>query len=164
MDISLSAALKQIGKQFPFLLDGVFPKQEFGGRCIDIIAPVSTHGTFTYDGATVSVKAEVTVTLRSICARCGNAFEEVIRYTMDETFVKAVAYDSDSDTYPFSGDTLSLDAAILDNLFLSLPIVSVCRPDCKGVCPVCGTDRNISDCGCIVSDPDNPFSVLQSTF
>ena len=164
MDISLSAALKQIGEQFSFSMSGEFSNQEFGGRSIDFIAPVSVDGVFSYDGETVNVTAKVCVLLSSVCARCGKAFDEQIQYNMNETYVKASAYDPDSDTYPFSGDTLSLDCAVLDNLYLSLPIVSVCRSDCKGVCPVCGADRNVTECGCMVPDPSNPFSVLQSTF
>lgn len=162
MELSISAALKQIGESFPFSMNGVFPGQEYGGREISFISPFSVEGTYGFDGKSVTVRCDVSVILRSVCARCGEMFDEPLRYTMDELFIKNLDEDTDTDAYSFSGDILCLDDAILDNLFLTLPIVSICKPDCKGICPVCGTNRNICDCGCVVPDPKNPFTVLQS--
>ena len=49
----------------------------------------------------------------------------------------------------------------MDNFYLNLPLISVCKPDCKGLCPVCGANRNVTGCGCLQTDTENPFSVLK---
>jgi uncharacterized protein len=36
----------------------------------------------------------------------------------------------------------------------------VCRPDCAGLCPVCGIDRNVEQCGCDTSRSDDRWSAL----
>jgi uncharacterized metal-binding protein YceD (DUF177 family) len=38
-------------------------------------------------------------------------------------------------------------------LLLAVPTQSYCRPDCRGLCPQCGTNRNEKDCGCIIVPP-----------
>ena len=36
----------------------------------------------------------------------------------------------------------------------------LCRPDCKGLCPVCGSNLNLGDCGCDTSTTDPRLAVL----
>ena len=49
-----------------------------------------------------------------------------------------------------SGIPETLDAAeeVRQALNLALPLNAHCRPDCKGLCPQCGGDRNKTECGC----------------
>ena len=44
-------------------------------------------------------------------------------------------------------DRLPLDTMARDALVLGFPAFPLCRPDCAGLCPVCGADRNTIDCG-----------------
>ena len=45
-------------------------------------------------------------------------------------------------------------------LYLALPVRHLCRPDCRGLCPVCGTDLNRDPCSCDRQGKDSPFAVL----
>ncbi len=45
-------------------------------------------------------------------------------------------------------------------LYLALPVRRLCRPDCRGLCPVCGTDLNRDQCTCDRRGKDSPFAVL----
>ena len=38
---------------------------------------------------------------------------------------------------------------VLDALLLEMPMRFLCKPDCKGLCPVCGRNRNIESCTCV---------------
>jgi uncharacterized protein len=40
----------------------------------------------------------------------------------------------------------------------------LCRDDCRGLCPRCGTNRNLSACGCAPEEPDLRLSALKSLF
>jgi uncharacterized protein len=48
-----------------------------------------------------------------------------------------------------------------EQFMLALPTRPVCKPDCKGLCPRCGKDRNKGDCGCGRDDGDPRLAVLR---
>ncbi|BBH53202.1 YceD family protein [Fluviispira sanaruensis] len=50
--------------------------------------------------------------------------------------------ESDLETYSFSNNFIELDEFIIDSLYLALPELPLCREDCKGLCPSCGTELN----------------------
>lgn len=66
----------------------------------------------------------------------------------------------------YQGDEVEPAAFIKEQLLISLPMVPVHSPDCKGLCPVCGKDLNIADCGCRSGQGEDfgPFSVLKDLF
>lgn len=53
----------------------------------------------------------------------------------------------DDDAYAFDGEVLDLRPLVQEALTLDLPLAPLCRPDCAGLCPECGANRNESDCG-----------------
>ena len=49
----------------------------------------------------------------------------------------------------FSGDSIDLSSAVMRNILAVMPMKVVCSDDCeKGLCPVCGQNLNVKDCGC----------------
>ena len=54
------------------------------------------------------------------------------------------------------GVTLVLDDVLREALILAVPMNPLCKADCKGLCPVCGGDRNARDCGCAVNKLEDP--------
>jgi len=48
----------------------------------------------------------------------------------------------------YQGERLDLGEALREQLFLALPLARACRLDCKGLCPVCGVNRNTAACAC----------------
>jgi len=163
MQIHVADAIRQAGEPFPFELCESVPTQSYAGREIVFREPVRVCGSYAYDGKAFTVRAEVGTVLLSVCARCGKPFAEPVAFSIFERFVKDTGADPDDETYPYEGEELLLDKAVFDNLYLQLPIASVCREDCRGLCPVCGADRNVIDCGCVqneTTEAANPFSVL----
>lgn len=61
------------------------------------------------------------------------------------------------------GKTLELNAGALlwEEFLLGLPTKPLCRPDCKGLCPVCGVDRNVETCDCMRSGDDPRLAALR---
>ena len=160
MDIRVSMAAKRLGEVFPFEASEMLGVQQFGGRTIRFLAPLHVAGSFTFDGKAYVVEARADTVIAATCARCNQSLEEPYGFTMSERFVKDGAVDGE--TYPYTGDQLAISQALMDNLFLQLPIVSLCKPDCKGLCPVCGYDLNVQDCACNMQAAENPFSILTS--
>jgi uncharacterized protein len=55
---------------------------------------------------------------------------------------------------------LDLHQALEDEWLLGLPQSPLCGSGCKGLCPICGTDRNEAECGCQPVERPNPFAKL----
>lgn len=62
----------------------------------------------------------------------------------------------------YQGHEIELGAFLREQLALALPVQPVCREACKGLCPVCGADRNTGPCGCGESQSKKPFAALES--
>ncbi|MDO4571788.1 MAG: DUF177 domain-containing protein [Clostridia bacterium] len=158
MEIVVAQAAKRVGESFAFEWSHRPAQQSFGGRVVRFEAPLHVKGSYVFDGGAFTVEARADTVLASVCGRCGQPFSEPFAFSMTERFVREDA--EDGETYPYAGDRLDLSQAIMDNLFLNLPIVSLCRPDCRGLCPVCGGDRNSRPCACDSRAAENPFSAL----
>lgn len=65
------------------------------------------------------------------------------------------------DAYTFEGAQLDLEPMIRDLLLLELPLAPLCRDDCAGLCPVCGVNRNDTDCGHDGKPTDARWSALE---
>lgn len=58
------------------------------------------------------------------------------------------------------GGELDLVGCLEDEWLLGLPQSPICSDDCRGLCPVCGADRNEAECGCPRPRRENPFAEL----
>jgi uncharacterized protein len=52
------------------------------------------------------------------------------------------------ETYPLADDDVDLEPLVRDAVLLELPQAPLCRPDCLGLCPTCGANRNEEPCRC----------------
>jgi uncharacterized protein len=57
---------------------------------------------------------------------------------------------------------IDLQPLLREYALLEIPIKPICRPDCKGLCPVCGENLNETDCGHRPEESDSPFSTLKN--
>lgn len=55
----------------------------------------------------------------------------------------------------YQGDSLLLEDVLREQVLLSLPARTLCKPDCKGLCPRCGKNRNLEACSC-EEGPEDP--------
>ena len=58
---------------------------------------------------------------------------------------------------------VDLTEAIRQNLLTVLPMQPLCKPDCAGLCPQCGKDRNVEPCDC-APPPDERWGQPGSLF
>jgi uncharacterized protein len=57
---------------------------------------------------------------------------------------------------------LDLSEVIRQGLWLAIPMESLCRPDCAGLCPQCGGNRNLGECQCDQAPIDPRWAALQA--
>jgi len=146
LELNVGDALKQPGKAFLAILEEAVKPQCYGGRQIEFLTPVQLELTYSYDGGALTLSGRLSMMLSSRCARCDELFAEEFDIPFSERFVKGAS--SDDGSYVFEGEKLELITAVMDNIFLNLPIISVCNETCKGLCPVCGCNLNLNTCTC----------------
>jgi uncharacterized protein len=103
------------------------------------------------------------------CARCVEPVEIPLSAEFDLIFRPAEA-DSEalerSITAPeteigyYLRDSLSLEDVLREQVLLSLPVRTLCKPDCKGLCPRCGENRNSTACTCDEGPSDPRWEAL----
>jgi uncharacterized protein len=69
----------------------------------------------------------------------------------------------DPDVFPFDPAAVELDLrpAVRETWLLSVPGYALCREDCKGICPSCGTDLNTGSCDCETANTDSRWNALR---
>ena len=60
----------------------------------------------------------------------------------------------------YQGDSLLLEDVLREQVLLSLPVRTLCKPDCKGLCPRCGENRNSHACICEEGPSDPRWEAL----
>ena len=108
----------------------------------------------------VSVRGVVESPWRGLCRRCSSPIFGELVVAVDERFLEQQAPDDD-EAYPLEGDFLDLLPMVHDVVLLELPIAPLCRPECKGLCPFCGVDRNEVACTC-ATERDERWATLDA--
>ena len=73
-----------------------------------------------------------------------------------------VVEDGDARVYDAGAAELDLKEAVREELILAIDPFVVCDPECKGLCPKCGVNRNTDSCDCTTDEPDPRWDALRS--
>jgi uncharacterized protein len=112
----------------------------------------------TIDG--VIADFAVTAPARLVCVRCLTEWSGEMSAEGSQHFGRQ----PDEDGYAIEHATVDLSGPTTDELALALPAAPLCRQDCKGLCPICGTDLNGEPCDGHGDDSDSPFAALKDLF
>ena len=67
----------------------------------------------------------------------------------------------DEDLIVAPEERLDLDGLLTEDILLDMPSKFLCKPDCKGLCPVCGKNRNREECSCQRQEGDPRLAALR---
>ncbi|MBQ3761454.1 MAG: DUF177 domain-containing protein [Clostridia bacterium] len=152
----VSGALKNPGSSFAFSEALEFEPCEIMGDVLRF-EDAALSGLLFGAEETVSIDAELNVTVRAHCARCLEEVACPMRVQVKADFSRAPG----EDEYPIAGHLIDAGKAAFDELLTQLPMRFLCKEDCLGLCPVCGSNRNKSLCTCLEGAVrPNPFSAL----
>lgn len=107
------------------------------------------------------VQADFRASLPLECVRCLNAFGHPLHWTMTELYAFKRRSISESGLLLPEDAHIDLQPLLREYALLEVPINPICKPDCKGLCPVCGKDLNQIDCGHQSPSDESPFSALK---
>lgn len=130
-------------------------------------APLHVWGEVFNMGASYLVQGTLRIVVTGRCVRCLAPFEQSVETAFEEEFREGEpdrarqASSIAAEAFYFQGDHLDLAEAVRQNLLLALPSQALCRPDCPGLCPVCGKRRAEGPCSCHQEEIDPRLEPLR---
>jgi DUF177 domain-containing protein len=137
---------------------------------VRLVEPAEVSGRVRREGTEVALSGQLRAKLEVVCGRCLQPVELPISADFSERFVRTVSWAADEqhELQPedlnisvFDGEALELDDLVREELLLAVPVNVLCREDCKGLCPSCGIDRNLSKCQCEAGEVDSRWQKLK---
>lgn len=121
--------------------------------------PIKVVGQFENKAGVLFLNFTATFNIRVNCDRCLDEFEREFKYSFEHILVTEL--NTDNDEYiVVPHRLLDLDDLVLSDILLNLPSKLLCKEDCRGLCTVCGQNRNRVHCDCTNKQVDPRFSVL----
>ena len=161
MALDVGNALKNPGQVYSFEAAIELPEMEILGDPVRFES-IDVRGEYFCTGdSRISLRASVTADVHTRCSRCLEPVQETLSADIDALYAKQPDPD-DPDLYTFEAHALALEDAAKDALLLALPLQFFCKPDCRGLCPVCGGNLNKNTCTCQEGNVvTGPFSALK---
>ena len=129
---------------------------------------------FTRTDMGIWVLGRLTAEVSAECSRCLAPVEEPLDTEISEQFYPSVDISTGTAiAAPLLEDgAFRIDAtnevdvreAFRQNLITSLPMKPLCKPECAGICPDCGVNRNESECHCGGDKRDPRWAALDDVF
>lgn len=94
------------------------------------------------------------------CARCLVDYLHKLRWNFAELYAFSRDNITDAGLLVPEDAQIDLQSLVHDFALVEVPITSLCKPDCRGLCMECGQNLNEQDCGHRPPN-DSPFSVLK---
>lgn len=134
--------------------------QEVQGIC-PFVQPVRVTGTVEYVDGVVMLRADVQYRFDGVCDRCADPFSRDVTLPISHVLVTSLNDESNEDFVLLEDFQLPLDELVRTDLLLSLPMKSLCREDCQGLCPQCGCNLNEGTCDCRQDTIDPRLAALK---
>ena len=146
-------------KSLPIDTELDFSQVEYQGTC-PLVAPVRVTGAVTVRAGVVQLSARAAFTFHGRCDRCLTPFDETYDIPLEHTLVATLEDEENDDYILLDQYRLDLDDLVMADILLELPYKSLCREDCRGLCPMCGKNLNEGLCGCNRKSVDPRLAVL----
>jgi uncharacterized protein len=133
------------------------------------LSPVDWRGQVTFADPGYYLQAKATYQQTLSCIRClkpivedSSADVELLLLTERPPLVSGEheLHEDDLGVLYVEGEELDMGPLLLEQLQLNVPMKPLCRDDCKGLCPVCGKDRNTESCDCEAARADPRWGSL----
>lgn len=138
---------------------------------VSLTAPASVSGKVRLAGNEVFVNGHVEARATVECDRCLQPVGTPVNADFALEYITGSEYESSGtaelteaelSVSVFDGEGIDVDEIVKEQIVLAVPTRMLCREDCKGICPECGTDRNTGDCNCATNDIDPRWAALKN--
>jgi len=170
-------------KPLEFFGETTLSVESLGGNPLVSISPVAIRGTISHLEPEYLIEAEVSFSGELDCGRCLEtyAFEEKVPLRLRlrkrpsppparpeksrgraEPEEEVELEPEELDVVLYDQPVLPFDDIAREQVLMAIPMKPLCREECLGLCPACGKDRNMGDCGCERASVDPRLEVLKS--
>jgi uncharacterized protein len=135
-----------------------------------ILAPVKVEMDIHKDKDRFRLEGTVSTELELPCSRCLEPYRMPVHAVFDLRYLPAAEAaggeerevpEDDLDTSVYRDDQIDLNEVLREQFYLALPMKPLCREDCAGLCPRCGTNRNTGACSCATAWEDPRLAPLK---
>jgi uncharacterized protein len=133
-------------------------------------APVQLNATAELLGSEIRIKGHLATSMEASCDRCLGAVEIPVSSNFDLFYrpMQSIAReeeiqirDDEMEIGFYSGDGIELADVATEQVILSLPIKVICSTECRGLCPICRANLNLTRCNCAPPQQGSPFASLE---
>lgn len=147
---------------------------DFSGEEIEQSSPLKATGVaalLPHTDGEVRIEGRYTVEMSAKCDRClGSArfplnagFDLFYRPMADIASEEEVGIDEgEAEIGFYEGGGMELEDILREQVLLALPMQKVCSENCKGICPVCGRNRNETGCDCKTENASDRWEALRN--
>lgn len=139
---------------------------------VTFTGPIGSDITIEREYDHLRAVGRVVAPLSLACSRCLARYDEVIDSSFTIIFRKGTALDAveedeielneqDLISSSYIGNEIDFTHEIEEQVTMEIPLKPLCSENCKGLCPVCGTDLNKASCDCSRGDFSLKFSALK---
>jgi DUF177 domain-containing protein len=120
-------------------------------------------------GLEIHIRGGLETRVRTRCDRCLGEVELPVETDFDLVYrpMRTIAREEEIEVRPdelgvafYSGDGVDFNEMLTEQVNLFMPMKVVCGPDCLGLCPACGVNRNLELCHCSEEHLQSPFAQL----
>lgn len=138
---------------------------------VSLTQPATVSGKVRLAGNEVFVNGHVETRAQVECDRCLQPVETPVNAEFALEYISGSEYESsgaaelteaEMSVSVFDGKAIDVDEIVKEQILLAVPTRMLCREECRGICPECGTDRNTGDCSCATNDIDPRWAALKN--
>ncbi len=141
------------------------------GECT-FLEPLDVRLSVAREYDHIRASGRVATKVRLGCSRCLAEYEAAIDSPFTVFYMPAAAgvgqdeevelTEEDLISATYEGDEIDFSGEIAEQVLTEIPVKPLCKEECKGLCPVCGTDLNETACGCTEESFSIKFGALKN--
>jgi uncharacterized protein len=147
---------------------------DFTGENLEQRSPLHATGVaelLKHTDGELRIQGKYTVEMASQCDRCLGPATFPLEAGFDLFYRPSAQMESEEEVGIDEGEAelgfyedggIGLEEILREQVLLKLPMQRVCNDACKGICPVCGKNRNEAECDCRTDSVDDRWGALRS--
>jgi uncharacterized protein len=135
-----------------------------------LVEPAQVTGRINRSGHEVRLRGRIMARAEVDCDRCLRQVIVPVDAGFDVTYVPASDYveqgvaelqEEDLGVSVYEDEAIDIDELVREQVLLNIPARALCSEDCRGLCPVCGANRNETPCECESQKTDSRWGALK---
>ena len=157
MKIDISSIVRINGASLDIEMIEVLPELSSVIDGFSFEKPVNFAGKLVNEKGMIHLTGGLKVNYVTQCYSCLEDLDSSLDIKIRENFVE-VLKNMDIENYTFEGTFINIDKALIDNIFLNLPMKQICMNECRGLCSKCGINLNTKKCQCRFNESETKLN------